>query len=406
MKTQKEVIEEMHEGFQSLEDYCSSLKLSLRGNLKIIGLTIFALLYRIIFFPLIGLKRKKLIAKLDTLTNLPLKVKTKDFKGKADDCYLSEKEISDFEKTGLIGPFKVLDKKDAAALKSEIEAEYLNDFDGQCYLGEEIKNILKEHGGWDLTVAGYYQGLRLKNYRQLFRKKEISHRLASILDDEVICWRTQFFEKKPGSAATYWHQNSVFRENAKSDKLKPTKDVDYSITQLTAWVALSDVTIENGALRMMPGTFNDGRLEYMYSFVQDNKFFFMANVPWRKLFTTLKAIYFSSGNFVRAQATFSTVINLIPELFPSKKVLNLEMKAGECIIFTSMNIHGSFTNVTDDTRLAAVGRFTANHVITYPDTTVSAVMTPLGVKEFSLPEAPNFQVHGNDSHGLNKIFKD
>ena len=49
MKTQEEVVAEMQEGFQTLEEYCSGLDLSFNQNLKITGLSIFAMLYRSVF---------------------------------------------------------------------------------------------------------------------------------------------------------------------------------------------------------------------------------------------------------------------------------------------------------------------------------------------------------------------
>ena len=407
MSAQEEVLEEMQIGFQSLEDFCAKLDLTFREKMKV-RFYIFAIgLYRLFILPFKGKKKKELTKELQKYTNIPLNIERTHLKAGANNHYLTEAEIQDFEKHGIIKPFRVISEKEAKALRDLIESEFEKGFDSNSCFNQEIIDILKKHGSWNLTSGGLYQALHIKEFRQLLQKPAIAHKLASLMGEEVICWRSQFFEKKPGSDGTYWHQNSLFREAANQEKLLPTKPIDQAIIQLTAWVALSDVTFKNGALRIMPGTLGDARLEYMYGFTQDNLIFFLSQVPKHKLSTLLKAAFFSTGSFIRSQAIFSTVLDYLDNIFADKEILNLEMKAGECVIFTTLNMHASFPNTTEnDTRLAFVGRCTANHVRTFPNTDVSAYATPEGVKEFKLPKITNFQVHGQDSYGLNKILKE
>ena len=407
MKSQEEVLEEMQKGFETLEEFCAKLNLSFKEKLKV-RFYIFAIsLYRIFILPFKKRKQQHLIEELRKYTNIPLNIKRTKLKAAEDNHYLTEKEIQDFERNGLVKPFKAISRLEAKALRDLIEGQFEKDFDGKSCFSKEIKDILKEHGVWNITSGGLHQALYIRAFRDLLRRPAIAHRLASLLGEEVICWRSQFFEKKPGSVGTYWHQNSLFREVSKQEKLVPTQPIDQAVTQLTAWVALSDVTLKNGALRIMPGTLNDARIEYMYSFTQDNLIFFLSQVPKHKLNTLLKAAFFSTGSFIRSQVVFTTVTDYLDNVLEDKEILNLEMKAGECVIFTSLNMHASFPNITkDDTRLAFVGRCTPNHVKVFPNTKMSTYATPEGVKEFKLPDITNFQVHGQDSYGFNKVLKE
>jgi chlorinating enzyme len=402
---QADLLGQMQEGFETLEDFCATLELNLFQKLKIQLIILLVIGYRLLVLPFKKKKIQALNKELDQLKDIQMDIKRGDLKAASDNHYLTEEGIQDFEKNGVIPPFRVISAEKAAELKKLTYEEFQKDFQGNCYLGNEIEDITKRNKSWNISVGGLYQALRLKQFRDLLRMPQISHRLASLMGEEVLCWRSQFFEKKPNSIGTFWHQNSVFREVTKSNKLVPTKEIDIPMIQLTTWVALSDVTIKNGALRLMPGTFKDGRLEYMYNFAQDNLFLFLSKAPISELSTLLKAAFFSTGSFIRSQAVFNLAINALPNLFKDTKIMDLEMKAGECVIFTSLNMHASFSNVTDDdTRLAFVGRCTPNHVKVFPNTTTSSYSTPEGLREFTLPEVSNFQIHGDDSYGFNKII--
>jgi chlorinating enzyme len=404
-KKPSNTIDQMQEGFETIEDFCATLELTIFQKLKVQFMIILVIVYRLLIFPFQKKKMQALDQELEALKDIQINIKRNHLKAAPDNHYLTEEAIQAFEKDGMLPPFRVISPEKAAALKKLAYEQFNDNFKGNSYLGSEIEDVLKRNKAWNMSVGGLYQALRLKEFRDLLRMPQIAQRLASLMGEEVLCWRSQFFEKKPNSTGTFWHQNSVFREATKSSKLVPTKEMDIPMIQLTAWVALSDVTIKNGALRLMPGTFKDGRLEYMYTFAQDNLFMFLSQAPISKLSTYLKAAFFSTGSFIRSQVVFNLVLNTLSDLFQDTQILDLEMKAGECVIFTSLNMHASFSNSTeDDTRLAFVGRCTPNHVKVFPNTKTSAYSTPEGVKDFTLPEVSNFQVHGTDSYEFNQII--
>ena len=56
---------------------------------------------------------------------------------------------------------------------------------------------------WKLDWSGVYQALRHQGLWNLTTAPAIAHRLASLLGDDMMSWRTQLFEKEPGAAGTF-----------------------------------------------------------------------------------------------------------------------------------------------------------------------------------------------------------
>jgi non-haem Fe2+, alpha-ketoglutarate-dependent halogenase len=174
--------------------------------------------------------------------------------------------------------------------------------------------------------------------------------------------------------------------------------------QLTAWVALTDSTIENGALRVVPGTFVDGRLEHLYDYASDHLLDFLAGVPADRLEDFLRVALFSTGSFFKAQALFELTAWRFADTLQGRQVRDLHMEAGEAIIFTSLNMHASFPNRTsNDTRLAFVGRYTNGDVRVLPHLTHDFFPTPEGDVPFPIASLACIQVHGEDRHHHNHV---
>ena len=226
--------------------------------------------------------------------------------------------------------------------------------------------------------------------------------MASLLGDDVICWRSQFFAKKPGEVGTFWHQGSVFRELAKARKLSPPPGVAPGMVQLTAWVALRDVTVANGALRCVPGSCRDGRIEYMYSHIQDHPLATLAAMPPKHAARILETMLYTTGVFTRSHALFEAIIDQLGPILDGLEVRDLTMRAGQAIIFTSLNLHGSYPNTTpDQTRLAFAGRYTAADVGVFQESKTDRLGGPRGVMPYSLERCLPIHVHGDPGRGVN-----
>jgi len=320
-------------------------------------------------------------------------------------CYLSAEDVRDFERTGIVGPFDVLNKEEAAALTVRATELHDNDFNGKILIGDQIAPVMRKHGLWSINYSGLFQALRFPEFASVLAHPAITNRLASLLGNDLILWRSQFFEKHPSSGGTFWHQTGTFRENSSAQKLVPPTGTNPTLVQLTAWVALSDSTIPNGCLRFIPGSFEDGRFEKMAYELFDNRFGALRGLSLEELMNGIWAMKFTTGNFTKAQFLFDVIVKRIPDLFEGVVIQDVEMKAGQCVIFTSMNMHASYPNVTaDQTRLAIAGRYTTNDVKVTPVHEGDIFTTPEKDFQFSREGIGCMQVHGEDRIGHNTIL--
>ncbi|WP_445365885.1 phytanoyl-CoA dioxygenase family protein [Microbulbifer sp. ANSA001] len=409
----KSTLSEMLKGFGSLDDIAASYSIDWRQSIYVWLAVMVVVIYKIFVMPWRRKKKNDLFVDLDNLKNLKLNISRDNISNKSNEkgpgeYFLNESDLSFFEKNGYLPPFRVISSDEAEELKGEAMSSFKNDFDGFSFLGKLIPEIEKKQGQWSIESAGLYQALRMKSFRNLMRKPQISQRMASLLGKEVICWRSQFFDKLRGGRGTIWHQNATFRETGKYAKLQPTKETDPAIIQLNAWVALTDTNQENGCLRLLPGSFVDARMDYLYSYVLDNKLFYMALIPhaFSHFYVLLKIVLYGQV-FDKGMFVFLTAVELLGEdYFDRFDVVDMEMKAGECLIFSSLNMHASYPNMSSkEDRFSFVGRCTANHVRVAPSGK-DFYSTAEGLIEYDLPEVSNFQVYGRDSYGYNKIMKD
>jgi len=398
--------EDFFNGYPDIHSYADNLEISKLNQVKVELITNAIILYKC------GLKLlkkdltlDKINADLSKYTKHQMKANGWNIKRQGG-FYLDDEQIRQFENTGILTPFDVISTDEAKELLIDSKERHGNgDFENNTFLNKSIISSLKTSNEWVINYSGFYQALRVKPCWDLLAKPEISHRLASLLGNDVICWRSQFFEKKPNTFGTFWHQNSVFRETAAKSKLTPTVDTDPGMVQLTAWVALTDVTIKNGALRVIPQSFSDSRVEFLYSFIQDNLLKYMSTLTRREIYNFTKIGLFSTSIFYKAQAVFDTIYESVEASLLGKKIVDLEMKAGQAIIFTSLNMHGSFPNTSkDQTRLAFAGRFCANSVKIFNNMTHDRLITAFGPKKLDVKNLGAMQIHGDDHFGHNNII--
>lgn len=319
--------------------------------------------------------------------------------------YLNRSEIEQFEKTGVLGPYNLLSRQEAQNLYHYSQKLHENNFDNIMMIGDEVSNVLKRNNAWSINYSGIFQALRYQPLWDLLASKEITQRLASLLGEDIICWRSQFFEKQPGAQGTFWHQAATFRETSAKPKLLPTTKIDPGIVQLTAWIALTDVKVKTGCLRMIPGSFMDGRFEQLASDILDNPLSYLRNKDDYEIEKILKTLLFTPGSFMKSQLVFDMATQELEDLFEVGEVEEYEMKAGDFIIFTSLNMHASHPNsTTDETRLAFAGRYTNNDVKVYSGFEHDFFPTPEGNIKFPLDKIGCIQAHGTDNYHFNKII--
>ena len=316
---------------------------------------------------------------------------------------LSTSKIQEFLQNGIIGPFDVITPEQADHLYRRTYEMFEHEFEDNFLLGENLKKQLKEHDNWTLNYAGVWQALNCAEYRDLLSRPEITDRLASLLGNDLMCWRSQIFEIKPGQAGTFWHMASSFRETSKAPKLKFPADVDPRMGQLTVWIALNDVDESNGCMQFLPGSqAHECYEKFIYEFL-DNIVYFMKDKTDEEIYTALKTLMFSPTIFHKAYCVLKEAVNYLEWLFDGFEIKAYPMKAGQAIIFSSTVCHASYGNRSGRSRVAIGGRYSTPNVKVYDGFTSDTVSTQSGILEFPFDKLACFMVRGEDRFHYNKM---
>src|ERR1700709_909165 len=136
---------------------------------------------------------------------------------------LSEQAIRQYHDQGYYAPVRAMPREDAEALRAKLEAFEA----GAGILGGKLRH--KSH-------------LLFTWLNDLVRHPRILDAVEDVIGPNILCWGSTFFIKEPRNPGyVSWHQDSTYLG------LNPA-DV------ITAWIAFSDSTAENGAMRVIPGT--------------------------------------------------------------------------------------------------------------------------------------------------------
>jgi len=146
----------------------------------------------------------------------------------------------------------------------------------------------------------------MEDYVHNVRNGEIARKLTR--SKFVRLWHDQALIKYPkDSKPTAWHQDTVYW---------PMNEAG----GLSCWMALDDVTVENGCMWFIPGTHKLGPLESV-----------------------------DLGN-----ASEDSILSILPEAYRAKKPVAMPMKAGSCTFHNGLTLHYAGPNVTDKPRRAMV----------------------------------------------------
>lgn len=260
------------------------------------------------------------------------------------DIKLSAEELQSFNKRGFTDPFDILDKETIEKIRPTFNKIIESGFNSPIYQRTT-------HRDWHL----HYKNLLLMVYRP-----EVIGRIQSILGENLMIWRSSIFHKAPGDGALPWHQSSLFAGEEygifKPAILPPPDCEEYGdIFNLSCWIALDDVTFENGAMQVAAGT------HYRQYPVR--------KVPFKNsVFANVAKDNLSrSGDTERleqlhARIACETIFN--PET-DGDGVSTITMKAGQGFLFTDRVMHSSLPNITKDQRRLAI-----NFRVTIPEVSV------------------------------------
>jgi non-haem Fe2+, alpha-ketoglutarate-dependent halogenase len=178
-------------------------------------------------------------------------------------------------------------------------------------------------------------GLRSKSHLlltwvdEIVRQPNVLDAVESLIGPDILVWGTSFFIKEPrNSSFVSWHQDLTYWG------LEPPDIV-------TAWLALSESSSQNGAMRVIPGTH---RLEV---------------VPHRDTF--------AADNLLSRGQEISVDVD-------ESKAVTLELQPGQMSLHHVKLIHGSEPNPSDMRRIGLAIRYVPTRVRQTAGMTDSAML--------------------------------
>lgn len=153
---------------------------------------------------------------------------------------LSEEGVETYRKNGFLSPIRVLSEEQAAACRAELE-----EFEA-------------ETGG---PISGSYRfkaHLLFTWVDKLIRNQRILDAVEDVLGPDILCWNTNFFIKEPRNPGyVSWHQDATYWGLSEPE-------------EVTAWVALTPSTVENGAMQIIPGSHLLDQVPHNDTFAEHN----------------------------------------------------------------------------------------------------------------------------------------
>lgn len=213
---------------------------------------------------------------------------------------------------------------------------------------------------------------------------KIIEAIRPIIGNDILSWRTEFFPKFPGSPGTEWHQVGNYQYASGQPQILPTEPQDGIPIDLTVWTTFTDATKENGCMKFLPGSHK--KLYYDES-----------KTPATGRNGDYESFKADTGFFGYNFDDFKVDPNWTPD---ESEAFTMEMKPGECVIFTAKCVHASHPNNSErSTRFAISSRYVPTHVKVYPD------LDELNVHggHFDLSNYGTILVSGEDKFKHNRI---
>ena len=200
---------------------------------------------------------------------------------------LSAAEVAHFEEHGYLFPKRAIGAGEAERYRLKLE-HY------ETVLGVEPQTYLKIKA----HVAAPW-------IVELARNEAILDAVESLIGEDILLFGTSLFQKKGNDPRfVSWHQDSAYYG------LDPHEEV-------TAWVALTPATRENGCMRVMPGSHRGPDLDHDETYDPEN--------------------LLARGQTIRG--------------LEDDKAVFMELEAGEFSLHHERTAHGSLANETDGPRV-------------------------------------------------------
>ena len=212
---------------------------------------------------------------------------------------LSDEAVAAFRRDGYYSPVRVMSADDARHFRTALEEH-------------ETKTGHPLQGNWRHKTH-----LLFTWADQLVNHPGILDAVEDLIGPDILCWTTNFFIKeKSNPGFVSWHQDSTYWG------LEPDDVV-------TAWIAFTEVTPENGYMQVIPGSHKIDQLPHLDTFHKDN--------------------LLSRGQEIAVEVETS-------------KAVGLAMHAGEMSLHHIKLVHGSEPNRSADRRIGFAIRYIPTYV--------------------------------------------
>ena len=212
---------------------------------------------------------------------------------------LSQAAVDQYKREGFYSPIRVMSAVEARRFRNALEAH-----EGKT--GEPLQ------GNWRHKMH-----LLFTWADELVHQPKVLDAVEDVIGPDILCWTTNFFIKEAASPGfVSWHQDSTYWG------LEPDDVV-------TAWVAFTVVTQENGYMQVIPGSHKVDQLPHVDTFHKDN--------------------LLSRGQEISVEVDRS-------------KAVGLAMGAGEMSLHHIKLVHGSDANRSRDRRIGLSIRYIPTYV--------------------------------------------
>ncbi|WP_166415926.1 phytanoyl-CoA dioxygenase family protein [Cochlodiniinecator piscidefendens] len=159
---------------------------------------------------------------------------------------LSNEQVANYNRDGYVSGISVFSSEQVAHIRSSIEALEQDHPEGAN--GHDLNQYFRVNGH-----------VVIPDLSDLARTPAILNAVEDVLGPNLLVWSVELFIKEAHSEKTVsWHQDITYWG------MGETND------EVTAWVALSDVSIKAGCMRFIPGSHTNGIVPHTDTFSEAN----------------------------------------------------------------------------------------------------------------------------------------
>ena len=159
---------------------------------------------------------------------------------------LSSAQVASYNENGFLCGVPVIDDPSISAIRNEIE-RLERDFSHGAS-GRSLNQYFRVNGHVVIPLLA-----------NLARTPAILDAVESLLGENLLAWSVEFFIKEAGSSKVVsWHQDLTYWGMGETNN------------EVTAWVALSNVSVEAGCMRFIPGSHHGKIVDHTDTFAEEN----------------------------------------------------------------------------------------------------------------------------------------